>query len=67
MGNEKLGFPNEPRFFKKYGSGIYMTNELSGRRREGLKTIFEKGKITNAEYAKTFKISGIQPQMIYQV
>ena len=85
-------------FIEKYGSGIYMVNELcekwgisrpeyelsevetkvifrsSGkaivigeieklgvelnkRQRVGLKTIFEKGKITNADYAKMFKIS----------
>ena len=85
-------------FIEKYGSGIYMINELcegwgipkpeyrlsevettvifksSGkaivtseieklgvelneRQREGLKIIFEKGKITNADYAKVFKIS----------
>jgi ATP-dependent DNA helicase RecG len=85
-------------YIEKYGSGIYMINELckewgiprpeyelsevetkvifrSGgkaiviseieklgvemneRQREGLKIIFEKGKITNADYGKSFKIS----------
>jgi ATP-dependent DNA helicase RecG len=85
-------------FIEKYGSGIYMINELckewgiprpeyelsevetkvifrsSGkaiviseieklgvelneRQREGLKIIFEKGRIINADYAKMFKIS----------
>jgi len=85
-------------FIEKYGSGIYMINELceewgipkpeynlsevetkvifrsSGkaivineiekigvelneRQREGLKIIFERGKITNTDYAKMFKIS----------
>jgi ATP-dependent DNA helicase RecG len=31
--------------------------ELNDRQRDGLKIIFEKGKITNADYAETFKIS----------
>jgi len=85
-------------FIEKYGSGIYMINELckewgiprpkyrlnevettvifrSGgkaivvseieklgvelneRQREGLKIVLEKGKITNADYARVFKIS----------
>ena len=85
-------------FIEKYGSGIYMINELcnewglqrpeyelsevetkvifrsSGkaiviseieklgvelneRQKEGVKIIFEKGKITNADYAKMFEIS----------
>ena len=30
---------------------------MNERQRVGLKTIFEKGKITNADYAKMFKIS----------
>ena len=83
---------------EKYGSGIYMINELCGewgilkpeyelsevettvsfrsggkaiviseiektgvelneRQREGLKIVFEKGKIVNADYAKLFEIS----------
>ena len=31
--------------------------ELNDRQRDGLKIIFERGKITNADYAETFKIS----------
>ena len=31
--------------------------EMNERQREGLKIIFEKGKITNADYGKMFKIS----------
>lgn len=31
--------------------------ELNERQREGLKIVFEKGKITNADYAKMFEIS----------
>lgn len=85
-------------FIEKYGSGIYMINELcdewgipgpeyelsevetkvifrssgkaiviseieklgvelNDRQKEGVKVIFEKGKITNADYAKMFEIS----------
>ena len=85
-------------FIEKYGSGIYMINELcdewgipgpeyelsevetkvifrssgkaiviseieklgvelNDRQKEGIKVIFEKGKITNADYAKMFEIS----------
>ncbi|HEC67264.1 MAG TPA: DeoR family transcriptional regulator [Candidatus Desulfofervidus auxilii] len=35
----------------------FLITELNERQRVGLKTIFEKGKITNADYAKMFKIS----------
>ena len=31
--------------------------ELNDRQRDGLKIIFEMGKITNADYAETLKIS----------